>query len=188
MPNPVRDLDSTILDMYNLIKLFLKWFGDLGVISHEEPSTMLQVLADETRLQIVCLLLHHDFCVGALANRIGISPAAASQHLQLLRRAGLVRGEKRGYWTHYVVERSALHRIADFLSQLATTPRPDVSVCSRMAECTGKEPERRETDVCTCCCKRPERLKERPEKCSPEQIKECHGDAKDHPCEKEKQE
>jgi transposase len=33
-------------------------------------------------------------------------------------------------------------------------------------------------------CEHPEKLKGRPEECSPEQIKECHGDisAKDHPC------
>jgi hypothetical protein len=28
----------------------------------------------------------------------------------------------------------------------------------------------------------PEKLKDRPENCTPEQIKECHGDDKKHPC------
>jgi hypothetical protein len=32
-------------------------------------------------------------------------------------------------------------------------------------------------------CTHPEKLKGKPGKCSPEQIKECHGDAKTHPCE-----
>ncbi|MFP4350433.1 MAG: hypothetical protein ACOC3W_06595 [Thermodesulfobacteriota bacterium] len=36
-----------------------------------------------------------------------------------------------------------------------------------------------------CCCQQPERLKEKPENCTPEQIRECHGDAKDHPCAEE---
>lgn len=31
-------------------------------------------------------------------------------------------------------------------------------------------------------CKKPEKLKGKPEDCSPRQIKECHGDAKKHPC------
>jgi hypothetical protein len=35
-------------------------------------------------------------------------------------------------------------------------------------------------------CGHPEKLKGKPEECSPEQIKECHGDAKEHPCLKEK--
>ena len=33
---------------------------------------------------------------------------------------------------------------------------------------------------------RPERLKGRPEECSPEQIAGCHRDVKEHPCVKEK--
>ena len=32
------------------------------------------------------------------------------------------------------------------------------------------------------CCGHPEKLKGKPEECSPEQIKECHGDAKEHTC------
>jgi hypothetical protein len=32
-------------------------------------------------------------------------------------------------------------------------------------------------------CQKPEKLKGKPEECTPEQIKECHGDTKDHPCE-----
>lgn len=31
-------------------------------------------------------------------------------------------------------------------------------------------------------CKFPERLKGKPEDCSPEQIEECHGKDKGHPC------
>ena len=32
------------------------------------------------------------------------------------------------------------------------------------------------------CCQKPENLKGCPHDCSPEQIRQCHGDAKDHPC------
>ncbi len=39
--------------------------------------------------------------------------------------------------------------------------------------------------MCNCCCEKPTKLKEMPEKCTPEQIKECHGDAKEHPCAEE---
>lgn len=33
-----------------------------------------------------------------------------------------------------------------------------------------------------CGCQKPEELKDKPENCSPEQIKKCHGDVKEHPC------
>lgn len=35
-------------------------------------------------------------------------------------------------------------------------------------------------------CLKPEKLKGKPEECTPEQIKECHGDDKEHPCESDK--
>ena len=40
---------------------------------------------------------------------------------------------------------------------------------------------------CKSCCQKPEELKNvkgDSAKCAPEQIEKCHGDAKDHPCEK----
>jgi len=33
-------------------------------------------------------------------------------------------------------------------------------------------------------CLQPKKGKHDPKKCSPKQIKECHGDVKKHPCEK----
>ena len=41
--------------------------------------------------------------------------------------------------------------------------------------------------TCECGCKKPERLKEKPEKCTPGQIEECHGKEECHPCEESKQ-
>ena len=32
-------------------------------------------------------------------------------------------------------------------------------------------------------CQKPENLKKDQTKCSPEQIRKCHGDVKEHPCE-----
>jgi hypothetical protein len=31
-------------------------------------------------------------------------------------------------------------------------------------------------------CQKPEKLAGKPEDCTPEQIKECHGDVEQHPC------
>ena len=88
----------------------------------EEILSPLKALADENRLKLVALLLSHNLCVGALAHRLGISKAAVSQHLQILRKAGLVKGEKIGYWTHYRVERDALRQLSDQLVKLADQP------------------------------------------------------------------
>ena len=73
----------------------------------------LKALAHETRLRMIELLLTHNLCVRALAASLHISEAAASQHLQILRKAGLVKGEKQGYWTHYAVQTDALARLGE---------------------------------------------------------------------------
>lgn len=37
--------------------------------------------------------------------------------------------------------------------------------------------------MCEDKCEHPEKLKGRPGECTPEQIRECHGDVEGHPCE-----
>ena len=32
------------------------------------------------------------------------------------------------------------------------------------------------------CCEKPDRLRTKPQECTPEQIRECHGEVKEHPC------
>ena len=81
--------------------------------------TGFKALADENRLRIIKILAKSDLCVGALAGRLGISKPAVSQHLKILRQAGLVRGEKRGYWTHYCVKTDTLNEIAATLTALS---------------------------------------------------------------------
>jgi hypothetical protein len=39
-----------------------------------------------------------------------------------------------------------------------------------------------------CCCEQLQKLKGKSEECSPEQIKECHGEEKGHPCQEDKKE
>ena len=39
-----------------------------------------------------------------------------------------------------------------------------------------------------CECEKPENLKTTPEECTPEQVEECHGETKEHPCTEETEE
>jgi ArsR family transcriptional regulator len=145
----------------------------------------LKALADENRMKILAMLLNSDLCVGALATRLGISKPAVSQHLRILRKAGLVRGEKRGYWTHYMVARQAIVRIAEELNKLGETPRTFTTICWRINEIPPDKPGTKEVNMCQNCCQQPDKLQDKPENCTPEQIRQCHGDTKEHPCSKE---
>lgn len=43
--------------------------------------------------------------------------------------------------------------------------------------------------MCEACgCMEPKELKGKPEECTPEKIKECHGDSEVHPCVEEEKE
>jgi len=84
----------------------------------ENIALILKAIADNTRLRIIKLLLQYSYCVGALARRLNISEAAVSQHLKVLREAGLVTGKKRGYFMHYAVNRDRLHILAEDLKKL----------------------------------------------------------------------
>ncbi|MGN0477903.1 MAG: metalloregulator ArsR/SmtB family transcription factor [Hominenteromicrobium sp.] len=82
-------------------------------------SHTFRALADENRLLILRLLLRRNCCVRALSRQLDISEAAVSQHLKVLREAGLIIGEKCGYFTHYTVNRAALTALADTLYAMA---------------------------------------------------------------------
>jgi ArsR family transcriptional regulator len=146
---------------------------------------IVKTLADETRFKLIKLLLTHDLCVGALAQHLGISEAAVSQHLKYLREAGIVKGEKRGYWTHYMVEKNKLNELAELLRELTNLQPCSEGVCIK--KLNGKiDCQKEGAKMCDCKCQYPEKLKTKPEECTPEQIKECHGD-EEHPCEEKKE-
>ncbi|MBN2438997.1 MAG: winged helix-turn-helix transcriptional regulator [Deltaproteobacteria bacterium] len=147
------------------------------------PTELVQIfkaLADETRFRLLNLLLVHDLCVGALARHMGISEAAVSQHLKSLREAGLVRGEKRGYWTHYTVEKGRLRELAGGLMGLTDLQLRPKETCLKNSD-QPRNDHKEEVTMCDCKCQQPEKLKGKPEECTLEQIKECHGD-QEHPC------
>ncbi len=60
-----------------------------------------KALASPHRLELLELLAQGDRTVEALAVETSISMANASQHLQILREAGLVEGRKQGLFVHY---------------------------------------------------------------------------------------
>ena len=85
----------------------------------ENIVTLLKALSDENRIKILQLLLKYDFCVRALSERLKISEAAVSQHLKILREAGIIVGKKRGYFTHYHVKKQVLLEVSDYFSNLS---------------------------------------------------------------------
>jgi DNA-binding transcriptional ArsR family regulator len=75
-----------------------------------ELSEVFKAFSDPTRLRLVKLLSDHQgaLCVNALADRLNVSQSAVSQHLRVLRQAGLVRGDRHGSSVHYSLNQDKL--------------------------------------------------------------------------------
>lgn len=102
----------------------------------EEMGRIFQALACGTRLRLLELLRGRTFCVCALARRLGVTDGAVSQHLRVLRDAGLVTGERQGYRVHYRLCRDGVDQCREALGALLGEPGEDDSPAS---ETEGKE-------------------------------------------------
>lgn len=60
-----------------------------------------RMLSDPTRVRILWALFHGETSVNALAELVGATPTAVSQHLAKLRLAGLVESRREGTFIYY---------------------------------------------------------------------------------------
>jgi len=86
-----------------------------------EPSEIFKVLSVETRVKILDLLKARGPS-GAkdIAATIGVTTAAVSQHLKILKQAGLVRSERKGYWIPYSIDEKAMENCRQILNEVCT--------------------------------------------------------------------
>ena len=71
-----------------------------------------KAFSDLTRLKLIKLLLDSNkpLCVNALSKKLLVTQSAVSQHLRILKQAGLVKSSKCGYYVHYEIERKNLEQ------------------------------------------------------------------------------
>lgn len=85
---------------------------------HKEAE-LFKVLGVESRIRIIDLLKQSGpMCVNELAQILAITPSAVSQHLRILKHAGLVRNRRKGYWIPYEVDREALEQCGQVISNV----------------------------------------------------------------------
>lgn len=115
-----------------------------------ETVIVLKALADENRLQIIQQLLQHKHCVRALARKLEISEAAVSQHLKILKDAGLLSGERKGHHIHYEVNSDVLYELSDSIRVLANMQQKECDEYIALG-CHCKQscnPEKQRRDMC----------------------------------------
>jgi ArsR family transcriptional regulator, arsenate/arsenite/antimonite-responsive transcriptional repressor len=80
-----------------------------SAIDAERFAAMCKALGHPTRLQIVRLLMGVETCVcGDIVQKLPLAQSTVSQHLKILKDAGLVRGEIDGPRTCYALDHEAL--------------------------------------------------------------------------------
>ena len=67
----------------------------------DEFARAAKALASGRRIELLDVLANGERTVEALAGEVGLSVANTSQHLQILRRAGLITGRRHGTSVHY---------------------------------------------------------------------------------------
>jgi len=98
-----------------------------------DPAEIFKVLSVETRVKIIELLKANGALgVKDISERLGITPPAVSQHLKILKQAGLVRSERQGYWIPYSINEEAMEGCREILNE----------VCSCGCKGTGKFKEK----------------------------------------------
>ena len=88
-----------------------------------EATQLLRLLSNERRLLVLCLLLSNgEMSVGALAEAVGLSQPALSQHLALMRAEGLVATRREAQTIHYRVADRRAERVVEVLHELFCAP------------------------------------------------------------------
>jgi DNA-binding transcriptional ArsR family regulator len=105
-----------------------------------EPFEVFKVLGVDTRVKILDLLKSRG-PLGAkeIASVLGITVAAVSQHLKILKQAGLLRSERKGFWIPYSINVQALERCRQIVA--------DVCTCGCTSSCGWRDKQLEEADL-----------------------------------------
>ncbi|MBF8999206.1 MULTISPECIES: ArsR/SmtB family transcription factor [Vibrio] len=83
-----------------------------------EAVVLLKAMANERRLQILCMLHNQELSVGELCGKLSLSQSALSQHLAWLRRDGLVETRKEAQTVYYTLSSVEVRSLMEALHGL----------------------------------------------------------------------
>jgi ArsR family transcriptional regulator len=86
-------------------------------------TELMRVLADPLRLEIVTLLARETLCTTHLVEETGAKQTNLSNHLKVLREAGVVETEPCGRFTYYRLKPEVIESLAGQFASLAQQAR-----------------------------------------------------------------
>jgi ArsR family transcriptional regulator len=96
-------------------------------------TDLIRVLADPLRLRIVTLLARETLCTTHLVEETGAKQTNLSNHLRVLREAGVVETEPCGRFTYYRLMPDVIDTLAASFAELAVTARATAENNTRRA-------------------------------------------------------
>ncbi|SDK48856.1 ArsR/SmtB family transcription factor [Streptomyces indicus] len=96
-------------------------------------AELMRVLADPLRLRIVTLLARETLCTTHLVEETGAKQTNLSNHMKVLREAGVVETEPCGRFVYYRLRPAILDALAGSLGELAATARETVETGRKRA-------------------------------------------------------
>jgi ArsR family transcriptional regulator, arsenate/arsenite/antimonite-responsive transcriptional repressor len=94
---------------------------DPGADADEELARYAKALGHPARVKILRFLLERDECMaGAIVGVLPLAQSTVSQHLKVLREAGLIHGEVDGTRICYCADPARIERLEGLLSGLTT--------------------------------------------------------------------
>ena len=88
-----------------------------------EAAAFLKALANDQRLLVLCCLLEGPLSVGEINGRVPLSQSALSQHLGVLRDAGLVTTTRKSQTVYYALTQGPALKIMQILYSAFCSPR-----------------------------------------------------------------
>ncbi len=86
----------------------------------KDSAELFKILSVDKRLEIIELLKKAPKSVNALSDALGVTQSAVSQHLRVLKAAGLVSDQREGYWIYYSLNRTVLEKCRQRLNRICT--------------------------------------------------------------------
>ncbi len=80
-----------------------------------EAAAFLKALANDQRLLVLCALLEGPLSVGEINERVPLSQSALSQHLGVLREAGLVSTKRQSQTIYYALKEGPTLQVMEVL-------------------------------------------------------------------------
>ena len=90
-----------------------------GELADEELAMLAKALGHPARVQILRLLVRKDACIcGDIVDELPLAQSTVSQHLKVLKTAGMIRGEIDGPRVCYCIEPRTLRRLKALIGGL----------------------------------------------------------------------